>query len=150
MTNELAGLPIYFLGSLGDDVLPALYASSDLLIFPSRTDTLGQVVMEAQASGLPAIVSNEGGPMETVEDGVTGTVLPAINPSLWATAMNDLLNDPGRRLLMSAAATPRMARYSLAKTFESFWAAHVDVMAEESDMDNEPANSNVRDMPTSQ
>ena len=125
MTAELHGLPVYFLGNLGDDALSPIYASADLLVFPSRTDTLGQVVMEAQASGLPAVVSNEGGPMETVEDGVTGMVLPAVNPSLWAKAIDALLDDPGRRLLMSAAATPRMARYSLAKTFESFWGAHL-------------------------
>ena len=130
MTRELAGLPAYFLGNLDDDALAPLYASADLLLFPSRTDTLGQVVMEAQASGLPAIVSNEGGPMETVEDGVTGIVLPAIHPAPWAQACNELLNDPDRRARMSAAAPPRMVRYSLAQTFQSFWSAHEEAVAE--------------------
>ena len=73
----------------------------------------------------PALVSNEGGPMETVDDGNTGIVLPATNPTVWAQAMNDLLNDEPRRKRMAAAAPPRMARYSLAKTFDAFWAAHV-------------------------
>jgi glycosyltransferase involved in cell wall biosynthesis len=125
LRQDLAGLPAYFLGTLDDDALAAVYASADLLVFPSRTDTLGQVVMEAQASGLPALVSNEGGPMETVEDGQTGLVLPATNPAVWAQAMYDLLNDEARRARMAAAAPARMARHSLAKTFDAFWAAHV-------------------------
>ena len=76
MKAALAGLPAYFLGYRNDGQLAPLYAGSDLFVFPSRTDTLGQVVMEAQACGLPAIVSNEGGPKEIVADGVTGLVLP--------------------------------------------------------------------------
>jgi glycosyltransferase involved in cell wall biosynthesis len=123
--KSLADVPAYFVGVLDDASLAPLYASADLLVFPSRTDTLGQVVMEAQASGLPAIVSNEGGPMETVEDGVTGLVLPATNPTVWAQAIVTLLDDKPRRERMSAAATARMSRHSLAKTFDAFWAAHV-------------------------
>jgi glycosyltransferase involved in cell wall biosynthesis len=128
MRKELAGLPAYFFGCLDDAALAPLYASADLLVFPSRTDTLGQVVMEAQASGLPAVVSNEGGPKETVEDGVTGLVLPATNPAVWAQAIDGMLKDDARRAQMAAAAPLRMARYSLAKSFEAFWAAHVSAV----------------------
>ena len=67
-----------------------LYASSDLFVFPSRTDTLGQVVMEAQASGLPAIVSNEGGPKETVVDEITGRVIGSTGNE-WATGARAIL-----------------------------------------------------------
>ena len=83
LKETLAGLPAYFLGCQVDAQLATLYASSDLLVFPSRTDTLGQVVMEAQASGLPALVSNEGGPAEIVQDQVTGLVLPANTAAAW-------------------------------------------------------------------
>src|SRR4029079_7441236 len=76
MKAELADLPAYFLDFRDDRQLAPLYAGSDLFVFPSKTDTLGQAVMEAQACGLPAIVSNEGGPKETVADGVTGLVVP--------------------------------------------------------------------------
>lgn len=54
--------------------LSELYASADLFIFPSVTDTFGNVVLEAQASGLPTIVTSVGGPKELVEDGITGFV----------------------------------------------------------------------------
>ncbi len=125
MKKDLAGLPVYFLGCINDAALAPLYASADLFLFPSRTDTLGQVVMEAQASGLPAMVSNEGGPKETVEDNVTGLVLPATHPTVWSNAIHQLLNDEPLRRRMATAAPLRMARYSFAKSFDAFWAAHV-------------------------
>jgi glycosyltransferase involved in cell wall biosynthesis len=129
MRKELAGLPAHFLGTLADDRLATVYASSDLFVFPSRTDTLGQVVMEAQASGLPAIVSNEGGPKELVEDDVTGLVLPATHPAAWAQAMDRLLDDAPRRQAMGAAAARRAGRFSLGKTFDAFWSTHVAAAA---------------------
>ena len=105
--------------------LPPLYASADLFVFPSRTDTLGQVVLEAQASGLPAIVSTVGGPREIVEHDATGLVLPTEDPQTWAAAIEQLLNEDARRQDMSKSAARRASRFSLAKTFEQFWQAHV-------------------------
>jgi glycosyltransferase involved in cell wall biosynthesis len=125
MRRRLDGLPAYFAGARDDDTLSRLYASSDLLVFPSRTDTLGQVVLEAQASGLPAIVSTVGGPREIVEHDVTGLVLPADEPDAWRGAILQLLADEPRRQAMSRAAARRAARFSLARTFEQFWQAHV-------------------------
>jgi glycosyltransferase involved in cell wall biosynthesis/predicted metal-dependent phosphoesterase TrpH len=126
---KLAGLPAYFLGYQDDRRLPGLYASSDLLVFPSRTDTLGQVVMEAQASGLPAIVSPEGGPKECVAEGLTGQVLPGTDAGRWAAAIDDLLNDAPGRQRMGRAAAQRAERFSLSRTFEAFWTAHATAVA---------------------
>ena len=56
---------------------PTAYASADIFVFPSTTDTFGNVIIEAQASGLPVIVSDVGGPKELVEDGVNGLVTKA-------------------------------------------------------------------------
>jgi glycosyltransferase involved in cell wall biosynthesis len=128
MKSDLAELPAYFLGVQNDDQLGTLYASSDLFVFPSRTDTLGQVVMEAQASGLPALVSNEGGPKESVEHDVTGVVLTATDATSWASAIGTLLDDEPRRLGMSRAASARAGRSSLPRTFESFWADHLAIV----------------------
>ena len=125
MKKELAGLPVHFLGCISDNELSPLYATADLLVFPSRTDTLGQVVMEAQASGLPSVVSNEGGPMETVSNGETGVVIQAVKHEEWVDVIDALLNNPELRKKMSIAAPPRMIRYSLARSFEDFWEAHV-------------------------
>lgn len=63
-----------FTGRLAGEELAAAYRRADLFVFPSRHDTFGQVVMEAMATGLPVVVTDQGGPQELVEDGVTGFV----------------------------------------------------------------------------
>jgi glycosyltransferase involved in cell wall biosynthesis len=128
MKKKLAGTPVYFLGFQNDAQLGALYAGSDLFVFPSRTDTLGQVVMEAQSSGIPVLVSNEGGPKEMMEDGLTGMVLPATDSRLWAATIDLLLSDESRRRRMSHQATLRAKQYSLERTFEAFWADHLAIV----------------------
>ena len=129
MRLALAGLPAYFLGYQNDAQLAALYAGADLFVFPSRTDTLGQVVMEAQGCGLPALVASEGGPKETVADGVSGLVLTGTDPVRWCQAMNELLDDAPRRQRMARAAALRGERFSLARTFDAFWAEHARAVA---------------------
>jgi glycosyltransferase involved in cell wall biosynthesis len=128
MRQKLSGLPVYFLGNLDDQQLVPLYSSADLFVFPSRTDTLGQAVMEAQACGLPAIVSNEGGPKETVEDDVTGVVLASDDAGRWSHEIDALLVDDTRRTRMARAAATRSTRFSLETTLDVFWQAHVDAV----------------------
>lgn len=125
LRNRLQGLPAYFVGPQADDRLTALYASSDLLVFPSRTDTLAQAVLEAQASGLPALVTTEGGAQEVMDDGVTGLALPAGDPARWAAEIDALLNDEPRRHRMGRTASQRAARCSVERMFEAFWDEHV-------------------------
>jgi glycosyltransferase involved in cell wall biosynthesis len=63
-----------FTGELHGEFLARAYANMDLFVFPSETDTYGNVVAEAQASGVPAVVTAKGGPKYQVQDGVTGFV----------------------------------------------------------------------------
>ena len=63
-----------FTGTLGREAVADVFASADLFVFPSRTDTAGNVVLEAQAAGLPVIVSDAGGPRENMRPGETGIV----------------------------------------------------------------------------
>ncbi len=127
MRKRLEGTPAYFLGRQNDAQLGPLYASADLFAFPSRTDTLGQVVLEALASGLPAVVSDTGGPSEIVEDDETGLVLPAASAAdcnVWAEALARLLEDAGARQRMARTAEGGRRRYTLGHSFESFWSVH--------------------------
>ncbi len=62
--------------------LPEIYNSADLLVFPSITDTFGMAVLEAQACGVPALVTNIGGPQEIIKDGETGFTAP-VNKDIW-------------------------------------------------------------------
>jgi glycosyltransferase involved in cell wall biosynthesis len=84
---------IVFTGYLYGDDLAKAYASADLFVFPSLTDTFGNVVLEAHASGLPAIVSNEGGPQEIVESHGSGLIVSARNPDEMAAAMQRVVDD---------------------------------------------------------
>ena len=70
--RERLGERATFLGWLDGDDLARAYASADIFLFASRTDTFGQVMLEAQASGLPVVAVDEGGPRALIEDGRTG------------------------------------------------------------------------------
>jgi phosphatidylinositol alpha 1,6-mannosyltransferase len=63
-----------FTGELFGEALARAYANMDLFVFPSETDTFGNVVMEAMASGTPAVVTSKGGPKFQIQDGVSGFV----------------------------------------------------------------------------
>jgi len=64
-----------FTGVLKGEALAEAYADMDLFVFPSHTDTFGNVVLEALSSGVPAVVTPEGGPASIVRDGVTGRIV---------------------------------------------------------------------------
>jgi glycosyltransferase involved in cell wall biosynthesis len=82
---------IFLIGRLDRSALPEIYASSDLLLFPSTTDTFGMTVLEAQACGLPALVSNVGGPQEIVDDEKTGFILEVDSTQPWTDTISKLI-----------------------------------------------------------
>jgi glycosyltransferase involved in cell wall biosynthesis/predicted metal-dependent phosphoesterase TrpH len=84
MLRERLGDRATFLGWLDRELLADAYASSDVFLFPSRTDTYGQVVVEAQASGLPVVAVAEGGPLSLIDDRHTGWLCPADAEALAA------------------------------------------------------------------
>ncbi len=104
MESMLAGTPALFTGYVEGEDLAQIYASSDLFVFPSATDTFGNVVLEAQAAGIPVIVTNQGGPQENLVAGHTGLVVQAGDIAELAEAMASLVADPARRLAMGHAA----------------------------------------------
>lgn len=110
----LADYPVAFTGYLRGEQLAAAYASSDLFVFPSTTDTFGNVVMEALACGTPALVSNVGGPSELVHHREAGLVLTAGDHGQWKDAIETVVLDRSRLSAMSRTAR-RLAEQS---TFE--------------------------------
>ena len=74
---------VHFSGRVEYQQLPGIYNGHDMFLFPSISDTFGMAVLEAQACGLPAFVSDVGGPKEIVNDQVTGRVLPVSHPAIW-------------------------------------------------------------------
>lgn len=128
MKKSLAGLPAYLVGVQTDQTLARFYSSADLFAFPSLTDTLGQVVMESQACGLPALVTDEGGPKTIVVDGETGRVVKRNDPVAWCTAIEQLLDDAATRKRMGAAAAERLQKFNLRDTFSGFWREHEELV----------------------
>jgi glycosyltransferase involved in cell wall biosynthesis len=109
-----------FLGWLGGEELSVAYASADLFLFCSQTDTFGQVVLEAQASGLPVVAAAAGGPAELIVDGRSG-LLCAPRPEALAGAVAGLA--------CSRAMRERLARGGLAAVRERTWEASLGRLA---------------------
>jgi len=103
---------ILFTGFLHGEDLARAYAGADVFVFPSTTDTFGNVVLEAQAAGLPAIVSDRGGPREIVLPGRSGLVVDAEDPAAFGAAMVRLFDDPALVAAMSSHAVDNARRHS--------------------------------------
>ena len=101
--RERVGEHATFLGWLEGVELARVYASADVFLFPSATDTFGQVILEAQASGLPVLAVAAGGPLALVEDGVTGLLREADAKQL-ADALVELAGSPRLRKRLAQAA----------------------------------------------
>ncbi|HET6231453.1 MAG TPA: glycosyltransferase family 1 protein [Longimicrobiaceae bacterium] len=106
MRGELeAALPhAYFAGHQDGEALARWYASADVFVFPSTTETFGNVVLEAIASGLPAVVVDRGGPPDLVDAGETGWIARANDPADLAARVESLLRDPAARARMGSRA----------------------------------------------
>lgn len=124
MQAALKNRGAHFLGFKHGVELATIYASSDCFVFPSATDTLGQSVMEAQASALPALVSDQGGPKSIVRDHESGYVLPANDAEPWIAAAVELLSDNNLRQRMAHAAIDAMKGKDIRDTFNQYWLEH--------------------------
>lgn len=106
-----------FLGWLEGDALADAYANADLFLFASRTDTFGQVLLEAQASGLPVVAVAEGGPCSIVDDGETG-LLRAPEVDALADAVVALAAAPEERARLAANARRAVAERTWDRALE--------------------------------
>jgi phosphatidylinositol alpha 1,6-mannosyltransferase len=114
-----------FTGVLRGEALSAAYANMDLFVFPSHTDTFGNVVLEALASGVPAIVTPDGGPKTIVRDGDTGRIVP---DEEFAPAVSAVLRDPAKHAQMREAARAYALTASWDAVFEGVYAAYAPLM----------------------
>jgi glycosyltransferase involved in cell wall biosynthesis len=113
-----------FTGVLRGEELSRAYANMDLFVFPSHTDTFGNVVLEALASGVPAIVTPDGGPRSIVRNGETGCIVPDAE---FAPAIREILLDPARHAAMRQAARAYAVTASWDAVFEGVYAAYARV-----------------------
>lgn len=114
-----------FAGVLRGEALSAAYASMDLFVFPSHTDTFGNVVLEALSSGVPAIVTPDGGPCTIVRDGETGRIVPDDG---FAAAVAGILTDPAKHEAMRIAARAYAETASWDAVFDGVYAAYESLL----------------------
>jgi glycosyltransferase involved in cell wall biosynthesis/predicted metal-dependent phosphoesterase TrpH len=118
--RERLGDHATFLGWLSGKDLARAYASADMFLFASQTDTFGQVLLEAQASGLPVIAVDEGGPASLIEHGVSG-LLSAADKDALASAIRSLVDAPLLR--------GRLRRNALSAVRDRTWERALDRLA---------------------
>ena len=102
LERHFAGLPVHFAGFLYGDDLAAAYASGDVFVMPSQTETLGLVVLEAMSSGLPVVAARAGGIPEMIEEGVSGFLFDQESQAI--ALLQDLLHCPEKRAEIGQAA----------------------------------------------
>ena len=113
----------FFTGYLSGNELATAYASSDIFVFPSTTDTFGNVILEAQACGVPVVVSDSGGPKELVEDKANGLITRSHDVDDFARAIRALVTNPALRERMGKSARASVTDRSWPSAFKKFWAA---------------------------
>ena len=113
----------FFTGYLRGTELATAYASADIFVFPSTTDTFGNVILEAQASGLPVVVSDSGGPKELVAHKANGLITRSHDVEDFTGAIRALVADRALRERMANSARESVTDRSWPRAFAKFWAA---------------------------
>ncbi len=113
----------FFTGYLRGTELAIAYASADIFVFPSTTDTFGNVILEAQASGLPVVVSDSGGPKELVAHKANGLITKSHDVEDFTGAIRALVTNRALRERMANSARDSVTDRSWPRAFAKFWAA---------------------------
>lgn len=121
MEEALSGTCTVFTGYLSGEALSEAFASCDFLVFPSTTDTFGNVVLEAQASGIPVVVSDRGGPRENVIPGRTGWIFSGRDEESLLERMEWMCLNGERRREMGRQARRSMETRSFQRAFQAMW-----------------------------
>lgn len=118
-----------FAGVLRGETLAEAYASMDLFVFPSHTDTFGNVVLEALASGVPAVVTPDGGPRSIVRDvadaRATGRIVP---DEQFTDAILGILSDRERHARMRVSAREYALEQSWDAVFEGVYTGYESIL----------------------
>jgi glycosyltransferase involved in cell wall biosynthesis len=102
-----------FTGALAGVNLSTAYASADIFLFPSPTETFGRVTIEAMASGLPVVAANGGGTMDIVREGIDGHLVDPHDADAYIP--------PLLRLIRSASERQRMSRNARSRAGAFHW-----------------------------
>ena len=129
-SSDLEGTPTTFVGYLAGEELAAAYASGDAFLFPSSTETLGLVLLEAMAAGCPVVGARRGGIPDIVTDGVNGCLYDPDVPDSLTAAVHRLLGDPGERRTLRLAARQEAERWGWAGATEQLRGYYREVLGQ--------------------
>jgi phosphatidylinositol alpha 1,6-mannosyltransferase len=115
-----------FMGHIEEGELSKVFASGDIFLFPSSTETFGNVTVEAIASGLVPVVANEGGSKSLVKNGETGYVAKPKDAADFARCVEALLDDPDRLGTMRIAGIEFIKNFAWDKVFDQILEAYKD------------------------
>jgi phosphatidylinositol alpha 1,6-mannosyltransferase len=115
-----------FTGVLRGEALATAYANMDLFVFPSHTDTFGNVVLEALASSVPAVVTPDGGPRTIIREGETGRIVPDAE---FSSAVAGILGDPLKHAAMRTAARKYALTASWDAVFEGVYTGYETMLS---------------------
>jgi glycosyltransferase involved in cell wall biosynthesis len=130
LESYFADTPTHFVGYLGGEKLAAAYAVADAFIFPSRTETLGLVLLEAMAAGCPVIAARSGGIPDIVTDGQNGYLFDAQDPQGAIVATQKLFADPASNLKLRRNARTEAERWSWAAATKQLQRHYQEVVRE--------------------
>jgi len=122
----MKNLDVHYLGHREKDELSFLYAASDLFISASVTETLGQTILEAIASGTPVIVSGTGGHLDFIDE-ACGAIVQSDNTEIWMDALMNLYTNTTQREIASHHALKKGQSMSISRSFEHFIQIHQSV-----------------------
>jgi glycosyltransferase involved in cell wall biosynthesis len=131
---HFAGTPTYFAGYLRGDELAAAYACADVFFMPSRTETLGLVVLEAMAAGTPVVAAAEGGILDIIRDGITGHLYPYGDDKAAVSAVEKLLSDPIHYAEVRRTARLDAERWSWAAATRQLEAFYLKILNREAEL----------------
>jgi glycosyltransferase involved in cell wall biosynthesis len=132
LEKHFADTPTHFVGYMTGKTLAAAFASADAFVFPSRTETLGLVLLEAMAAGCPVIAANAGGIPDIVTDGVNGYLFEPGDDRGAIGATQRLLANPSEREYLRANARSEAERWGWAaatRQLQGFYQAVLDAEA---------------------
>jgi len=119
----------HFLGYQTGTPLAESFASADIFVFPSTTETFGLVTLEAMASGLPPVAAKVGGAVEIIEENKSGLFAAPLNAEDLAEKVNYLLDHPVYRMAIANQAVKRAQHYEWTRILDKLFASYADVLS---------------------
>lgn len=130
LEKHFHGTPTHFTGYLRGEALAAAYASADLFVLPSKTETLGLVLMEAMASGCPVVACNAGGVPDAVQHGVTGFLFEPSDPNGLLNAVRYALDHPDACAALRVRARSEVEHHSWQGSTDQLRALYAQAIAD--------------------